>query len=94
MKRHRSRYKNKRFDLFLKLKKEVPERAKIPYRLSKVNIYANYSVETDMFSTNITHYENKNFIQKELFFKPKYLSPFVTLKKGQYYNAQTSRNTS
>nr|WP_245794697.1 BamA/TamA family outer membrane protein [Flaviramulus basaltis] len=88
-----NQYKNKRFDLFLKLKKEVPERAVVPYKLSKVNIYANYSVETDSINTSITQFENKNFIQKELFFKPKHLSPFVTLEKGQYYNAETSRNT-
>ena len=88
-----NQYKNKRFDLFLKLKKEVPKRAVVPYKLYNVNIYTNYSVETDSVNMSITPYENKNFIQQELFFKPKHLSPFVTLEEGQYYNAETSRNT-
>ena len=88
-----NRYENKRFNLFLKLKKEVPERATVPYKLAKVNVYANYSIDSDSVNMNMTRYENKNFIQKELFFKPVHLSPFVTLKEGQYYNAETSRNT-
>ena len=88
-----NQYRKKRFDLFLKLKKDVPLNGIVPYRISKVNIYPNYSIETDSAETPITRFENKNYIQKEEFFKPKYLDPFITLEEGQYYDSQTSRNT-
>src|SRR5690606_4155179 len=86
------RYDNKKFDLFLKLKHEVPEKSLIPYKISKINIYPNYEVY-DSVQTTITYYNDKNYIQKETFFKPKYLDPFIVLKEGQLYNPEDSRNT-
>ncbi|HAB27526.1 MAG TPA: hypothetical protein DCE27_07090, partial [Xanthomarina gelatinilytica] len=87
-----NRYDNKKFDLFLKLKNEVPEKSLIPYRLSKINIYPNYEV-SDSVQTATTRYNEKNYIQKETFFKPKYLDPFIVLNEGQLYNPEGSRNT-
>ena len=87
-----NRYDNKSFDLYLKLKKAVPERSIVPYRISKVNIYPNYE-NADSTDIPSTRYENKNFLQKEEFFKPKYLAPFVKLEEGDLYNPETSRNT-
>lgn len=87
-----NRYDNKKFDLFLKLKNEVPEKSLIPYRLSKINIYPNYEV-SDSVQTATTRYNEKNYIQKETFFKPKYLDPFIVLNEGQLYNPEDSRNT-
>ncbi|OMP31852.1 BamA/TamA family outer membrane protein [Mangrovimonas sp. DI 80] len=88
-----NRYKNKRFDLYLRLKKEVPQKAQVPYKITKVNIYSNYDLEKDSLVSNPTRFNNKNFIETEPFFKPKYLDPFVTLEEGQLYNPQNSRNT-
>jgi outer membrane protein assembly factor BamA len=87
-----NRYDNKRFDLFLKLKNEVPKRSLVPYKLSKINIYPNYEV-SDSINTTTTRYHDKNYIQKEVFFKPKYLDPFIVMNEGQYYNPEDSRNT-
>lgn len=87
-----NRYDNKSFDLFLKLKNAVPKKATVPYRLSKVNIYPNYEI-ADSVQMATTRYKEKNFIQKEQFFKPKYLEPFVKLEEGELYNPETSRNT-
>lgn len=87
-----NRYDNKSFDLFLKLKNAVPEKSIVPYKISKVNIYPNYEA-ADSSETESTRYKEKNFIQKEEFFKPKYLEPFVKLKEGELYNPDTSRNT-
>ncbi len=88
-----NQYQNKKFDLFLKLKKEVPTRGKVPYKLSKINIYPNYSIETDSANIQSEEFNDKNFLQNELFFKPKYLDPFITLEEGQYYDALNSKNT-
>lgn len=87
-----NRYDNKGFDLFLKLKKAVPKKATVPYKISKINVYPDYET-ADSIQTDIIRYNEKNFVQKEMFFKPKYLDPFIKLEEGQLYNPETSRNT-
>ncbi len=87
-----NQYERKRFDLFLRLKKEVPNKSIIPYKISKVNIYANYDIE-DSLKNDTVRFKNKNYIQPGEFFKPKYLDPFVTLEEGQLYNPKRSSNT-
>lgn len=87
-----NRYDNKSFDLFLKLKNAVPKKSIVPYRISKINVYPNYET-ADSIQTDIIRYNDKNFIQKEVFFKPKHLDPFIKLREGQLYNPETSRNT-
>lgn len=88
-----NQYKNKKFDLFLRLKKEVPENGIVPYRLSKVNIYPNYNTETDSIYSAQEEFNEKTYFQNNNFFKIKHLDPFILLKEGQYYNASTSKNT-
>ena len=87
-----NQYDKKRFDLFLKLKKEVPNKSLVPYRISKINIYANFDMQ-DSTVTDIARFNEKNFINSEDFFKPKFLDPFITLEEGQLYDPETSRNT-
>lgn len=87
-----NRYDNRKFDLFLKLKNEVPKKSLIPYKISKINIYPNYEV-SDSTKITPTRYNEKNYIQKEEFFKPKYLDPFIVIQEDQYYNPENSRNT-
>lgn len=88
-----NQYKNKRFDLFLKLKKGVPLKSMVPYTLSKINIHANYNIEKDSTEIRTKRFEDKNYIQNEVFFKPKHLDPFITLKEGQFFDSEKSRNT-
>lgn len=88
-----NQYKNKRFDLFLKLKKGTPLKSIVPYKLSKINIYTNYNIEKDTLSPNEERFEDKSYIQNKLFFKPKHLDPFITLKEGQLFSSENSRNT-
>ncbi|WP_241910518.1 BamA/TamA family outer membrane protein [Pseudotamlana carrageenivorans] len=88
-----NQYKNKRFDLYLKLKEETPKQAIVPYEISRINIYPHYNLETDSLNVPADTYNDKNYYQDELYFKLKHLDPFITLKKGQLYNAETSKNT-
>lgn len=88
-----NRYDNKKFDLFLLLKDEVPKEATIPYEIEKVNIYANYEIGADSIPRDTVRYGEKNFIQNPEFFKPKYLEPYVLLEEGKLYNPDDSRNT-
>lgn len=87
-----NQYYNKRFDLFLKLKNEVPKKSIIPYKIAHVNVYPSYEV-ADSITTVTTRFKEKNYIQREVFFKPKYLDPYIQLEEGQYYNPDTSKNT-
>lgn len=86
-----NQYDRKRFDLFLGLKNEVPKKSLVPYTLSKINVYPDYHAESEQF--NIDRFNNKNYIQEEEVFKPKYLDKYITLEEGQYYNPGTSKNT-
>ncbi len=89
-----NQYDQKKFDLFLRLKKDVPSKSVIPYKISNVNVYANYNVDEDSVTNNYKRYEDKNFLQDELFFKPKYLDPYILIETGDYYSPEKSRNTS
>ncbi|WP_378173510.1 BamA/TamA family outer membrane protein [Aquimarina sp. SS2-1] len=89
-----NQYKNKRYDLFLRLKKDVPEKSLVPYRINKVNVYPNYSIDTDSISKDTTQYSNINFIQSQEFFKPKRLESYILFEKGQLYNPTISKRTS
>lgn len=84
---------NKQFDLFLGLKKDVPKEAIVPYKVSKINVYPNYDLKNDSLEIAAFHLDGKDYFQKDLFFKPKLLSPFITLNNGAHYNPERSRNT-
>lgn len=86
-----NQYDRKRYDLFLTLKKEVPKKSIVPYTISKINVYPDYHNETEQF--DIERFNNKNYIQEEEVFKPKYLDKYITLEEGQFYNPATSKNT-
>ncbi|MCL5130314.1 outer membrane protein assembly factor [Algibacter sp. L4_22] len=88
-----SQYKNKRFDLFLTLKKDVPKKAIVPYMVTKINVYTNYDLQQDSLQLETVVFNNKNYISDELFFKPKYLDPFITIKADALYDPVASKNT-
>lgn len=87
-----NQYNKKRFDLFLRLKKDVPEKAIIPYKISKINIYGNYDGR-DSTVIEVTRFNDKNYINSAAIFKPKHLDPFITLEEGTLYSPEDSRNT-
>lgn len=87
-----NQYDRKKYDLFLRLKEEVPEKSIVPYRIYKLNIFANFNAE-DSTERDRVRFNEKDFINSAHFFKPKHLDPFITLKEGQYYSPEDSRNT-
>ncbi len=87
-----NQYTKKRFDLYLRLKDNAPERAILPYRISKINIYPQQNLR-DTTSKNTIEFNNKYYLQDSVFIKPKYLDKFITLEQGQMYNPGSSKNT-
>ncbi len=87
-----NQYDKKRFDLFLRLKKDVPKKSIVPYIISKINVYAKYDAQ-DSTVNDVVRFNEKNFINSTDFFKPKHLDPFITLEEGQHYSPENSKNT-
>ena len=89
-----NQYDRKKFDLFLRLKKDVPVEAIRPYVVTQVNIYPNYAVGTESLERDTVRYNGKNYIQNEVFFEPEKLDPFILLEEGERYNPIESGRTS
>lgn len=89
-----NQYTNKRFDVFLRLKKDVPQKTIVPYKISKVNVYPNYVIGNDSILRDTFRYAEKSFIQDEEYFKPEKLDPFIVIEEGQYFNPSLSSATS
>lgn len=90
-----NRYDNKKFDLFLRLKRGTPGKAVIPYTIDSITVYPNYSIEADTTATlGGENADGIHFIQSEEFFKPERLAPYILFEEGQKYNAETARLTS
>ncbi|MDX1470374.1 MAG: hypothetical protein R3213_02665, partial [Flavobacteriaceae bacterium] len=91
-----NQYKNKRFDLYLSLKDQVPKKALKPYKINRINVYADYDLDKDPISKEGSVYDSIYYIQDQdpIYFKPKHLDPFITLQPGQLSTPLTSKNTS
>ena len=89
-----NQYDQKKYDLYLRLKKEVPEEGIKPYMIKNVNIYPNYAIGTDSIARDTTRFNNRNYIQNEIFFEPEKLDPFVLLNEGELYDPEKSGKTS
>lgn len=86
--------KNRTFNLYLKLKPEVPLKSKVPYVIDRVDIFPNITKDTTGNNQDTVTINEVNFIQNNVFFKPKRLRPFVLIKPEKRYNPKESRYTS
>jgi outer membrane protein assembly factor BamA len=89
-----NQHKNRKFDLFLKLKQDVPSKALKPYKIRKVTVYPNNKIKNDSVRKDTTMYADKRFVQRAEFFKPKRLDPFILIEPNDWYNPATSKSTS
>ncbi|MDT7829380.1 BamA/TamA family outer membrane protein [Pricia sp. S334] len=89
-----NRYDNKKFDLYLRLKKNVPSRSVIPYAIDSITVHPNYTIDSDTLSTVTDTVNGIYFVQREEFFKPEKLEPYILIEEGQKYDSQTARLTS
>ncbi len=84
-----NQYDRKKFDLFLRLKEEVPEAGIKPYIIKNVNIYPNYTIGTDSLARDTIRFNERNYIQQEIFFKPKKMDPFCSPGGGRAIFSRT-----
>ncbi len=89
-----NQYKNKQYDLFLRLKKEVPRISVVPYEIDEILVYPYRSLDTTYTAQDTTIYKGIKYIQDSVFFKPKRLEPYILFEEGQLYNPERSSLTS
>jgi len=88
-----NQYEKKKFDLFLGLKDNTPQKSLVPYKITKINVYGKHDTQDSTISS-VERYNDKNYINSERYFKSKHLDEYIQLKEGQYYNSTDSKNTS
>ncbi len=89
-----NQYKGKKFDLYLRLKNDIPTRAKIPYIIHSVTVYPNHAIDNKNRKLDTVSISGIDYLQDSTFFKPKKLAPYILFNKGELYNPTTSKLTS
>lgn len=85
---------SKQFNLYLRLKQEVPEKALVPYTIESISVYPNYSLGQSDANQDTVQIDGVDFIQEGEFFKPHLLTAYVLLRKGERYTPKASKLTS
>ncbi|MBU2914244.1 BamA/TamA family outer membrane protein [Reichenbachiella agariperforans] len=84
---------DKNFNLYLRLKKDVPHASIIPYEISSLTVYPNYSVDEDAVEDTVM-LDSTAYVQEGIFFKPNRLSDHIVLAQGQGYDPTNAKFTS
>ncbi|WP_194776904.1 translocation and assembly module lipoprotein TamL [Pararhodonellum marinum] len=88
-------YEDRRFDLYLRVKQNLPEKTLYPYIIRDITVFPNYQVDMENGEgADTVTIRDVNFIQNPLEFKPELLYPYLLFKEGQRFNSTTSRLTS
>ncbi|WP_235923526.1 translocation and assembly module lipoprotein TamL [Psychroflexus aurantiacus] len=87
-------YDTRNFDLYVRLKTQVPEKSLVPYIIDEVYIHPNRTLADREEEKDTLSFKGLNFIQAQPFFKPKRLYPYVQINPGETYNPKASRFTS
>jgi outer membrane protein assembly factor BamA len=89
-----NQYDNKKYDLFLRLKQNAPEKGIVPYQVKNIRVYPNYSSDKYGEKTDTTKIKNIAFIQNGLSFKPELLHQYLLIEKDSLFNAKDTKLTS
>lgn len=79
-------------DMIVKVKDEAPEKAKRIYKINKIFIYPNYSLNNDTIKTS-EQYKDFTIIGNNGMFEPRIFDRTLYFKKGDLYN-RTDHNLS
>lgn len=85
---------SKGFDLYLRLKNEVPDEALSIYKIKEVNVIPNVGLEVSAKKKDTVRVGKINFLQDSVYFKPERLRPFILIEEGAKYQSSVSRSTS
>lgn len=85
---------SRNFNLFLRLKDKVPDDGIIPYSLSGIKVFPNYSINEESEILDTVVIKGKSFIQGKELFRPELLEQYILINSGERYDPQKSRLTS
>ncbi|MFD2200613.1 BamA/TamA family outer membrane protein [Shivajiella indica] len=88
-----NQYEDRRFDLYLRLKSDVPEKAIYPYSINEITVFPNYVLNSEMLNADTVRVKGVDVIQEGVVFKPDLLVPYVLFKEGDKFDPQKSRLT-
>lgn len=83
-------------DLIVKIKRDTPAKAKMPYKINAITIYPNFKINKDTLKTTIQkaiHYKDFTIIDSQNLFKPLVFDTNLNFKKNDLYN-RTNHNLS
>lgn len=86
-------YEDRRFDLYLRIKDEAPEKAVLPYIIREIDVFPNYSVSESAERLDTVRINGVNFIQGIQVFKPELLREYILIDENQRYSSTTARLT-
>ncbi len=89
-----NKYETKEFDLYLRLKDDVPRKSVVPYNVSEIVVYPNYGLNDATKTNDTTYVDSVAYVQDEIFFRPDRLSTYLLINKGERYSARASALTS
>lgn len=89
-----NQHDTKHFDLYVRLKRETPQKALLPYRINSIQIFPRYSLNQDTLEQNTVTVGEIEVIQRGVYFKPHLLPYYVLLEEDTRYNPRASRVTS
>lgn len=87
-----NQYKDRRFDLYLSVKKLTPEKSRKRYTLRNIYVRTDYNSAASGPSDTLP-FRGIYFIRKEENFKPRHLRQFITLMPNQLYHKESSERT-
>ena len=80
-----SNYSKKTLDVYMVLKQGIPDRSTNKQYLSRVYVFADYSLENEEFVYDTIPMDGYRFIYGDKFLRPEVLSDAIMLRKGQLF---------
>lgn len=83
---------NHEVDLILKIKSDIPEKAKNQYKINDIIVYPSFNLKRDTISskkTDTIKYQDLTIIDNKTVFKPLIFEKTLLFKKGDLYNRTT-----
>ncbi|EAZ80522.2 outer membrane protein [Algoriphagus machipongonensis] len=84
----------RQFNLYLRLKNNIPENSTLKYQVDQIKVYPNYSLDNENEPVDTVHLDGKEFLQGTVVFKPELLNDYILIEKGEMYDPKNSRLSS
>lgn len=87
---------NRQVELYLNVKKTIPESAKYPYRVNKIVVFPSYSLASKQLDTSLAgaiKYDGLLIKDSAKVFKPRLFASTITYRPGSLYSSRTQNST-